>query len=88
MFLGIFFHVSHVGKNEIDSACSMYGEGDEYSGLWWGNLRQGEHLEGPGVDGRIILRWIFRKRNGGHGLNRSGSEYREEESCCECGNDQ
>jgi hypothetical protein len=27
----------------------------------WGNLRERCHLEDPGVDGRIILRWIFRK---------------------------
>jgi hypothetical protein len=27
----------------------------------WGNLRKGDHLEDPGVDGRIVLRWIFRK---------------------------
>jgi hypothetical protein len=26
-------------------------------GFWWGNLRERD----PGVDGRIILRWIFRK---------------------------
>jgi hypothetical protein len=32
-----------------------------YSGVWWGNLREREHLGDPGVDGRIILRWIFRK---------------------------
>jgi hypothetical protein len=25
-----------------------------------GNLREREHLENPGVYGRIILRWIFR----------------------------
>jgi hypothetical protein len=31
-----------------------------YTGLWWGNLRKRDHLEDPGVDGRIILRWIFR----------------------------
>jgi len=24
-------------------------------------LRERDHLEEPGVDGRIILRWIFRK---------------------------
>ena len=29
--------------------------------VWWGNLRAKEFLRDPGVDGRIILRWIFRK---------------------------
>ena len=32
-----------------------------YSGFWWGNLRGRVHLEIPGVDGKIILKWIFRK---------------------------
>jgi hypothetical protein len=26
-----------------------------------GNLRERDHLEDPGVERRIILRWIFRK---------------------------
>ena len=30
-------------------------------GFWCGNLRERDHLEHPGVDGRIILRWIFTK---------------------------
>jgi hypothetical protein len=30
-------------------------------GFWWGNLRGRDHLEDPDVDGRIILRCIFRK---------------------------
>jgi hypothetical protein len=28
-----------------------------YTGFWWGNLRVRDHLEDPGIDGRIILRW-------------------------------
>ena len=30
-----------------------------------GNLRERDHLKDPGVDGRIILRWKFRKWDGG-----------------------
>jgi hypothetical protein len=30
------------------------------TGLWWGNLRERDHLGDPGIDERIILRWIFR----------------------------
>jgi hypothetical protein len=30
-------------------------------GFWWGNLRERDHWRDPGVDGRIILGWIFRK---------------------------
>ena len=37
------------------------GRKEEYTGLWWGNLRERDHLRDPGVDGRIILRWIYRK---------------------------
>jgi len=29
--------------------------------VWWGNLRERGHLGDPGLDGRIILRWIFWK---------------------------
>ena len=37
------------------------GRGDAYTGFRWGNLRERDHLEDSGIDGRIILRWIFRK---------------------------
>jgi hypothetical protein len=30
-----------------------------YTGFRWENLRKRDLLEDPGVDGRIILRWIF-----------------------------
>ena len=32
--------------------------------FWWGNLRERDHLGDQDVDGRIILRWIFRKWEG------------------------
>jgi len=34
------------------------GKGEAYRGFWWGNLRERNDLEDPGVDGRIVLRWI------------------------------
>jgi hypothetical protein len=40
-----------------------------YTEFWWGNLREGVHLVDPGIEGKIILRWIFRKTHWGHGLD-------------------
>jgi hypothetical protein len=37
------------------------GRVEVYTGCWWGNLRERDHLGYPGVHGRIILRWIFMK---------------------------
>jgi hypothetical protein len=34
---------------------STYG-GEEHTGSWWGNLREGDHLKDPDVDKRIILK--------------------------------
>jgi hypothetical protein len=45
-------HVARMGERSIQ-------------GLFWGgNLKKRDHLEDPGVDGRI-LRWIFRKSDVG-----------------------
>jgi len=37
------------------------GRAEAYTGFWWEILREKDHLENPGVEGKIILRWIFRK---------------------------
>jgi hypothetical protein len=39
------------------------------TGFCWGNMRGREHLEVLGVDGRIILKCIFKKWYGGHELD-------------------
>jgi hypothetical protein len=46
----------------MGGACSAnVGIRGAYTGFWWGKLRDRDHLEDPGIDGRIILRWILRK---------------------------
>ena len=58
----------------MGGACSAnVGEERRIQGFRWGNLRVRDHLRDPGLDGTIILRWIFRKWDGGHGLDRAGS---------------
>jgi hypothetical protein len=42
---------------EIGEACSTYrGAEKVYTVFWLGNLRESDHLEDQGVDGRKILR--------------------------------
>ena len=45
-------HVARMGGIEVCTGC------------WWGSLRERGHWGDQDVDGRIILRWIFRKLEG------------------------
>jgi hypothetical protein len=58
-----------------------------YTGFCCENLRERDQLKDPGVEGRIILSWIFRKWDGEHGLDLSGTGLRQVAGTCECGNE-
>jgi hypothetical protein len=47
----------------------MWGEERCVQGFGRENLRERDYLEDPEVDGRIILRWVFRRWNEGDGLD-------------------
>jgi hypothetical protein len=44
--------VARMGKKEV------------HTGFWCGDLRECDHLGDPGVDGRIILKWILKALDG------------------------
>jgi hypothetical protein len=48
------------------------GRGEAFAEFWRGNLRERDHLGDPGIDGRVILRWVLRKWDVGYGLDRAG----------------
>jgi hypothetical protein len=45
------------------------GRGEACTGLWWGNLRERDNWGNPGGDWKIILRWIFSRRDVKYGLD-------------------
>ena len=64
-----------------------WGRRETYTGFWWGNLRERGYLGDPGIDGRIILRLIFRKWDVGVWGYQAGSGQGQMGGTCECGNE-
>jgi hypothetical protein len=64
----------------------VWGRAKVYTGFRWRNLRERDHFEDPGVDGRIILRYIFRKWDVEVRIVSNWLKTETVASTCECGN--
>jgi hypothetical protein len=45
----------------MGKTCGTYGERAGAYSILMGKVRERDHLEDPGIDGRVIFRWIFSK---------------------------
>jgi hypothetical protein len=54
-------------RDAIGKACGTYGKEERVlrTGVWWGNMRVRDHFEDLVLNGRIILKWIFKKNAAG-----------------------
>jgi hypothetical protein len=54
--------------------------------VWWGNLKERDHVEALGIDERIVFKWIFKRWDGMvHRLGLSVSGQGLVAGFCECG---
>jgi hypothetical protein len=52
-------------RSEMGRVCGTYGRQERcLQGFGGENTRKRDHSEDPGVDGKRVSRWIFRKRVG------------------------
>jgi len=58
--LPIIVRVIKSRRMRLAGHVARMGIGEAYTVFWWTNLKERDHLGDPGVDGRIILRRIFR----------------------------
>jgi hypothetical protein len=62
-------HVERMGRTKI---CTV---------IWRGNLKERDHLEDLGLDGRIILKWVLNRMVVGNGLDATGSRWKQVTGC-------
>jgi hypothetical protein len=62
-------HVIKLRRMRGVGLVARMGRREVHIGFRWGNLRERDHLEDPGVDWRIILKWISGSGMWGYGLD-------------------
>jgi hypothetical protein len=56
-YIILYYLGDQIKNNEIWGACSIYGgKGEVHTGKWWENLRERDHLQELGINGKIILK--------------------------------
>ena len=38
----------------------VWERGEVHTGFWWGELRERDHLEDVGIDGKTMLQWVLK----------------------------
>ena len=65
----IYIYIQHTTEiyalHSSPNIIHVWGREGVHTGFRWENLKEGDHLEDPGVDERIILKCILRKWDGG-----------------------
>ena len=60
----MLFSGEQIKKSEIGGARGTYGRQKLHTEIWWGDPRERDRSEDVGVDGRVILKWTFKKLDG------------------------
>jgi len=47
----------------------VWGTGEVHKGFWWGSLEEEGHLKDQIIGWTVILKWVFKERDGGHELD-------------------
>jgi hypothetical protein len=60
----LFYTGDQIKSNQMGEASGMNGRQKTCIQGWWGDMRERDHLEDLGADGKIMLKWIFKKWDG------------------------
>jgi hypothetical protein len=56
--------VIKLGRMRWAGYVTCMGKREVHIGFCWGDLREGDHVVDPGINGRVILKWIFKTWGG------------------------